>query len=44
MTLIDDNPTTTGSEVPDVHAWVARIAELTKPARSPRRAARPTSR
>ncbi|TXR57155.1 phosphoenolpyruvate carboxykinase (GTP) [Quadrisphaera setariae] len=33
MTLIDDNPTTTGSEVPDVHAWVARIAELTKPAR-----------
>ncbi|MBC3763021.1 phosphoenolpyruvate carboxykinase (GTP) [Quadrisphaera oryzae] len=33
MTLIDDAPATTGSEVPDVRAWVARIAELTQPAR-----------
>ncbi len=33
MTLIDETPISTTSERPDVHEWVARIAELTQPAR-----------
>jgi len=33
MTLIDETPLSTGSERPDVHTWVSRIAELTQPAR-----------